>query len=75
MSVITQLYKIEILTEDIKFEVKKRYSEFEAFYRQHLSQVKGLEFPSKTVFHSGSSQEVTARRLTQLNSTSAFIQN
>jgi hypothetical protein len=57
-------------TDDLTYEVKKRYSEFEALFNQSLQGLSGeFDFPKKTYFQSGSAQEVTSHRLHQLNST------
>lgn len=71
-----QFYFIEVLTDELSFTVKKRYSDFEAFYKRsrkkaHLSS----DFPSKTIFTAGWNEEVTNQRMLKLNSIFVINQN
>jgi hypothetical protein len=53
----------------VQYYIKKRYSQFEKLYQRCLKHDKvNVAFPPRTIFQAGWSEEVTAFRLTQLNS-------
>ena len=63
-----QVYVVEVSSAVARYEVKRRYSEFEHFYErcQRRSNLRAT-FPPRTLLQPGWSEDVTSQRILQLN--------
>jgi hypothetical protein len=59
----SQVYTIRIVTSDLEYTAKRRFSEFEQFYyKNKLDCYLDVKLPPKTFFRAGWAEDVTKQR-------------
>lgn len=57
------MYSIQIVTTDLEYSVKRRFSDFEQFYyKNKVDHYLGVKLPAKTFFKAGWAEDVTKQR-------------